>query len=440
MIKDSLGTSEHRLAILVSGGPDHTGGKLLAVPTIADGTGLAQAEATATALDDWGVSDNVVGLCYDTTSSNTGRLKGAVVKLEAMLEKKLLRLECRHHVLELVLGAVSTALFGPTSGPVDAKFQDLKRRWPQLDTSEMRFLFIEDSWLQELRDATIEQLQAMLARPGKDHFLREDYRELAQLVLLVLDVGPSRPRFRRPGACHHARWMAKVLYYIKMYLFAGQLGYDAQEQVRLRRMVTFIALIYARAWLTAPLAADAPVRDLQLYRDLQRFRDVDQPVADAALAVLRRHTAYLQPQTVVLSLASDAVGEGERQALAEALLSQPESADPEDAALCLERHTQLADLVTDASWQLFQLLKLDPRSWLRQPACAWEDDSGYTRFKTFVRELNVTNDVAERGVAMIETFANTVTQDEDQLQWLLQAVEDHRKRLPSFKKSALDSL
>ncbi|KAF0312113.1 hypothetical protein FJT64_017092 [Amphibalanus amphitrite] len=222
MIKDSLGTSEHRLAILVSGGPDHTGGKLLAVPTIADGTGLAQAEATATALDDWGVSDNVVGLCYDTTSSNTGRLKGAVVKLEAMLEKKLLRLECRHHVLELVLGAVSTALFGPTSGP--------------------------------------------------------------------------------------------------------------------------------------------------LYRDLQRFRDVDQPVADAALAVLRRHTAYLQPQTVVLSLASDAVGEGERQALAEALLSQPESADPEDAALCLERHTQLADLVTDASWQLFQLLKLDPRSWLRQPA------------------------------------------------------------------------
>ena len=68
-----LGTSEHRLAILVSGGPEHTGGKLLAVPTIPDGTGLAQAEATKGALDDWGVTDNVVALCYDTTSSNTGR-------------------------------------------------------------------------------------------------------------------------------------------------------------------------------------------------------------------------------------------------------------------------------------------------------------------------------------------------------------------------------
>ena len=98
------------------------------MPTIPDGTRLAQAEATKGALDDWGVTDNVVALCYDTTSSNTGQLKGAVVQLETMLERRLLRLECRHHVLELVLGAVSTALFGPTSGPVDTKFQDFKRR------------------------------------------------------------------------------------------------------------------------------------------------------------------------------------------------------------------------------------------------------------------------------------------------------------------------
>ena len=31
--------------------------------------GLAQAEATKGALDDWGVTDNVVALCYDTTQS-----------------------------------------------------------------------------------------------------------------------------------------------------------------------------------------------------------------------------------------------------------------------------------------------------------------------------------------------------------------------------------
>ena len=48
------------------------------------------------------------------------------------------------------------------------------------------------------------------------------------------------------------------------------------------------------------LSPVAPVQPTTL-PDLQRFQDVDRPVADAALAVLRRHTAYLRPETVVLS-------------------------------------------------------------------------------------------------------------------------------------------
>ena len=134
---------------------------------------------------------------------------------------------------------------------------------------------------------------------------------------------------------------------------------------------------------------------------------MDQPVADAALAVLRRHTAYLKPQTVVLSLASGTATADQRQALAAALLSQPETTEPEDVQLCLTSNTQLADLVTDDSWLLFQLLQLDPHPWLEQPVSEWECDAGFTVFRDFVCSLNVTNDVAERGVAMIETFANS---------------------------------
>lgn len=167
---------------------------------------------------------------------------------------------------------------------------------------------------------------------------------------------------------------------------------------------------------------------------------MDQPVADAALAVLRRHTAYLKPQTVVLSLASGTATADQRQALAAVLLSQPETTEPEDVQLCLTSNTQLVDLVTDGSWLLFQLLQLNPRPWLEQPVSEWERDAGYTAFRDFVCVLNVTNDVAERGVAMIETFANTVTHDEADLHWLLQAVENHRKRVPGFKKGELSAL
>ena len=110
--------------------------------------------------------------------------------------------------------------------------------------------------------------------------------------------------------------------------------------------------------------------------------------------------------------------------------------------LCLTNNTQLADLVTDDSWLIFQLLQLDPRSWLEQSVSEWERDAGFTVFRDFVwqqSECHV-NDVAERGVAMIETFANTVTHDEDDLQWLLQAVENHRKRVTGFSKSELSAL
>ena len=62
----------------------------------------------------------------------------------------------------------------------------------------------------------------------------------------------------------------------------------------------------------APLAADVSLCYLQLYRDLQWFQDVDRLVADAALAVLRRHTAYLRPETAVLSLASGAANADQR--------------------------------------------------------------------------------------------------------------------------------
>ena len=107
---------------------------------------------------------------------------------------------------------------------------------------------------------------------------------------------------------------------------------------------------------------------------------------------------------------------------------------------CLESHTRLADLVTDASWLLFQLLQLNARALLERPVSAWEEDDGYRAFRDFVRDLNVTNDAAERGVAMTESFTNTVTRDEAQLQWLPRAAEDHRKRVPTFNKDALGAL
>ena len=98
--------------------------QLLGVPKLhGGGTGEAQATAVAQLLQEWGVVDRVSAMCFDTTASNTGRRNGACVLLEQKLEKDLLHLACRHHILELVLACVFTECVLGSSGPNVAIFK-----------------------------------------------------------------------------------------------------------------------------------------------------------------------------------------------------------------------------------------------------------------------------------------------------------------------------
>ncbi|KAG7172797.1 hypothetical protein Hamer_G007042 [Homarus americanus] len=295
LVKPRLLTSWEKKNTIFISGRGHEEGKLLAVLPVKDGTGLTQARATARAIEDWSCASNVKALCFDTTSSNTGRVQGAVVHLEALLEKQLLRLGCRHHVMELVVRAAASNIFGKTSAPTDPLFQTLKKRWSQLDHSQYLRLDIanlpESDWLSHLRHRTVSYLLNVT------EWAREDYREAAELTLLVLGVNPPRgTHFLRPGACHHARWMAKIIYYLKIYMFSHQLELSSDLCVKVQRMAIFVSLLYTPAWLKSPVAEDAPVNDLQLHHELLRYRAVDCEVADAALAVASRHLWYLRPK------------------------------------------------------------------------------------------------------------------------------------------------
>lgn len=435
MVKNVTGYQEHRQAILISG-CGHEEGKLLAVLPVEDGTGLTQARATARAIEDWECAPNVKALCFDTTSSNTGRVQGAVVRLEAMLEKQLLRLGCRHHVMELIVGAAASSIFGKTTAPSDPLFQSLKKRWAELDHSQYLRLDIRDlpehDWLSHLRERTVSYLLNVT------EWAREDYREAAELTLLVLGVEPPRgAHFRRPGACHHARWMAKILYYIKLYMFSQQLELSDDLCVKLQRMVTFVSLLYTSAWLKSPVAEDAPVNDLQLHHELLRYRAVDREVADAALAVASRHLWYLRPQTVVLSLTSEKLSASEKEEMATKLSGLNETDDYTNDDTVIQQDTRLSDLIDERSWMLFKEHHVCGTAWLTSPAERWEEDEEFAKLREFTRSLKVTNDVAERGVKLMQDFIGSVTKDEQQLQDVMQLVEKHRKQVGSFKKSAL---
>ena len=51
--------------------------------------------------------------------------------------------------------------------------------------------------------------------------------------------------------------------------------------------------------------------------------------------------------------------------------------------------------------------------------------------------MRVTNDIAERGVALMEEYTKVLTKDEEQKQFLLQVVKHYRQVFPDRKKETL---
>ena len=52
-----------------------------------------------------------------------------------------------------------------------------------------------------------------------------------------------------PEAMHHARWMSKVLYAIKIWMFRGQFKLTKGEETGLRDIAVFSVHIYLKAWM-----------------------------------------------------------------------------------------------------------------------------------------------------------------------------------------------
>jgi len=67
----------------------------------------------------------------------------------------------------------------------------------------------------------------------------------------------------------------------------------------------------------------------------------------------------------------------------------------------------------------------------------WEEISEFRDTKAVVKSVKVVNDAAERSVALMSTFNQSITKTESEMQKLIQVVEDNRQRIPDSRKSTL---
>jgi hypothetical protein len=158
--------------VLVSGAPNYEEGKLLGVPFIGRSTRIQQCSAILELIETWGLTDNIVGLVFDTTENNSCIQKGA-----AKLDRKVLYFACRHHISELIGGAWETVFGNVKSPPDNPMFKIVKKKWDKLDKDCPRVLGLVEQDLKQKKACTIAVVNV-------SNFLveaspRTDYREVA---------------------------------------------------------------------------------------------------------------------------------------------------------------------------------------------------------------------------------------------------------------------
>ena len=274
----------NRLALVLV---QETENKLLCITKMEQSTGSVEAEKIKEMLVEWGVAEKIIACGFDTTSSNTGVNKGCCVILKTLLNRQILWLACRHHIPELIIGTAFTTLFGDTKSPEVTLFKVIPRC---------------------------------------------DYKEYLELAKLILGDKITRKNgfifhLSRPGADHHARWMIKAIYVLKMVLLQHQLpDLHWQTKKKMEKMALFVVFVYLRPWFTAS-GLSAAQNVLIFCKSLVKYKKINNGVSSKTLAVLNRHTWYFTEDLISLSLFNENLSLETRTLLAAQIHQKSSPAD-----------------------------------------------------------------------------------------------------------------
>ena len=459
--------AEERVGILATWGNEY---QLLGILPLLSGTGENLANAIFDLLVERGARDAVVGLSYDTTAANSGPIKGAVTRLEKKLNKSVLKLPCRHHIMELHSKHVSFKVSNrATTGPADVLFRKYTKVWDNMDKALTNFYMWGEEGGEKLDEKARQILAWATGWVEEKSFERGDYNYLSQL--LVAYFGPPREegfQLKKPHNLNPARFVQKAIFYLEMFLLGSnklsELGFEPVELLEINRMGHFVVFYYIPWFLRSPMSAAAPYADLIAIAEMREAKSRIQEEATTCLLSWQRHLDYLSPSLVILSLADKSTPVDEKRAVADALLNvicQDELCDfPAGSGKILIPGTdQLPFTSSDIYWEdgtpslgsfvgresflllhLYGILSSETIDWLVAPVETWLDFKNFQEFYTICHDIHVVNDVAERSIKLAQDFSKEGLMNENLLQNKFLAVSGNRKRLRASSSGVLDKM
>lgn len=304
-------------------------------------------------------------------------------------------------------------------------------------------IFVKNDYVRLLKEDVIVFVDKVLADKKKKDKLKGDHLELLELCRIVLGETISNYNFHVPHACSNSRWMSKIIYSIKMFLFRKQINLEKTEATNMKRMCMFAALIYVKNWSTCCVPSDAPYNDLELLKELHRYAMVDKTISQLAIDKFKEHLWYLGSELVVLSLFSDKVPNAVKKRMFERMKSMDNGRWTTrnwrllDSSDITEK--DLDDLVDDSSMTALRSLDIDIQFMFENETEHWSKLNGYKAAKRIVDSFSVVNDCAERTLKLMTDINESLTKSEPEMQRAIYVTEDNRKRVPTTKKTNLSA-
>lgn len=236
--------------------------------------------------------------------------------------------------------------------------------------------------------------------------------------------------------------MAKGIYVIKMYIFQDQFILTEHEKKYITDLALFVSLIYIKFWNEAPIGPTAPQNDIKFLEALQCYPNKE--ISKVAFKAFSRHLWYLSEHLIGLAFFDENVSNQVKIQMAKNINVSKNTALQRRIKITEEeQQLKIENFVSDRTFTLFNVLHENgeqmAKEFLNLNPSLWSNNKSYVELKKRSYNMNVVNDVAERGVSLAEKYNETLTKDEDQKQLLLRSVENHRKKISKPNKNLLMS-
>lgn len=136
-----------------------------------------------------------------------------------------------------------------TKGPNVKVFERFANSWNEIHKTRFKSGIIDPNVKKHMNKVIIDAIKKFCSDELNVNQPRDDYKELLELTILFVGGNVSTGyKYAPPGAAHHARWMTKAIYLLKIYMFRDKFNLAKRDLDGIRDVCVFLAILYVEHW------------------------------------------------------------------------------------------------------------------------------------------------------------------------------------------------